>query len=157
MLSPIRRARKSTDLTIPPADGQNQLVVGSQVRRAGVVLLLLLVSATARCGRGARPHPPDEPAPQAEWSLTVTNRHWLDVSIEVVYDGQRARVGTVPASHTETYLLRLPGQGGRTVRLEADAVGSRERTVAEGIPVRGGQHVSWTLESRLAQSSVQVR
>lgn len=136
-------------------------MVGSQVRRAGVLLLVVVVIGALGCGRrrGSTPSPETSgPALQAEWSLMVTNRHWLDVDVTAILDGQREHLGTVPASRSETYVLpsrmvRL----GRSVRLEAEAIGSRERTVSETFTVREGQHVVWTLESRLRSSSVVVQ
>lgn len=129
-------------------------MVGSRWDRGGVAFLLL-ISAVAGCvrGRGAE----SEALPETEWSLTVTNHHWLDVSIQVITDGQRARVGAVPAASAATYILppRMVGPG-RTIRLEANAIGSTARTTSEGLLVRAGQHVEWTLQSGLSQSSVAV-
>jgi len=45
---------------------------------------------------------------------------------------------------------------GRTVRLEANAIGSPVRTTTEALLVRAGQHVAWTLQSGLERSSVTV-
>jgi hypothetical protein len=89
--------------------------------------------------------------------LTVTNHHWLDVSIHVISDGQRARVGAVPAARAATYILppRMVGPA-RAVRLEANAIGSPARATTEALLVRAGQHVEWTLQSGLRQSSVAV-
>jgi len=128
------------------------LVNGSQWKQIGLVLLLL-TSATARCGR----RPPAEASPEAEWSLTVINRHWLDVNVHVISDGQRTHVGLVPAVRTETYVLRPQMVAhARTVRLEANAVGSAERATSEAVLVRAGQHVEWMLENGLGRTSVTV-
>jgi hypothetical protein len=129
-------------------------MVGSQWNRVSMALLLL-TSAAAGCARwrGAS----SDAIPETEWMLTVTNRHWLDVSIQVISDGQRARVGAVPAAGAATYILppRMVGPG-RTVRLEANAIGSPARATSEALLVRAGQHVEWTLQSGLRQSSVAV-
>ena len=117
----------------------------SRLGRVGL-LLVLLCAVTTRCGHGRSPLAEATPTPQAEWSLTVTNHHWLDLTVYVIYDGQRARVGAVPSARTETYL-----------RLEASAIGSSSRATTEALIVRGGQHVEWTLESGLERSTVAVR
>jgi len=129
----------------------------SRVGRVGL-LLVLLCAVTTRCGHGRSPLAEATPTPQAEWSLTVTNHHWLDLTVYVIYDGQRARVGAVPSARTETYLLPPYMLGpGRTLRLEASAIGSSSRATTEALIVRGGQHVEWTLESGLERSTVAVR
>jgi hypothetical protein len=120
------------------------------------LLLLLLVPGAGSCARG--PRAPAEAIPQAEWSLTVKNHHWLDVSIQVIYDGQRSRVGTVPVARAQTYVLPSFMIGtGRTIRLEANPVGSPRRMTTEAFTVQGGQHVEWTLETELDRSTVLVR
>jgi flagella basal body P-ring formation protein FlgA len=131
-------------------------VIGSQVGRRVGLVLLLVAAVTTRCGGGRGQ--PAEATPEAEWSLTVTNRHWLDVTVYVIYDTQRNRVGTVTAASAETFVLPSHTIGsGRTIRFEANAIGSRERAVSEPLAVRAGQHVQWVLESGLARSSVAVR
>lgn len=129
-------------------------MVGSRRDRGGVAFLLL-ISAVAGCVRGRGTEPLAQP--ETEWSLTVTNHHWLDVGIQVITDGQRARVGAVSAAGSATYILppRMVGPG-RTVRLEASAIGSPARATSEALLVRSGQHVEWTLESGLRQSSVAI-
>ena len=123
--------------------------------RQVALILLLLVPVTASCAR--RHRAPAEASPQAKWSLTVKNHHWLDVTIHVIYDGQRARVATVSAAHVETYLLSPSMIGpGRVIRLEAHPIGSAQRITTEALTVEGGQHVEWTLETGLERSSVAV-
>jgi len=91
------------------------------------------------------------------WSLTVVNHHWLDVSIVLISDGQRSRVGTVSATRTETY--ELPARtitSGRVIRLEANPIGSNGKLTTDGLTVQIGQHVEWTLETSLERSSVAI-
>ena len=115
----------------------------------------MLTSAIPSCARGRSAA--SEPAPQTEWSLTVVNRHSLDISVYVTYDGQRSHVGVVPATSTATYVLppHLIAPG-RTVRLQANAIGSTRRVTTDALLVRAGQHVEWNLEIGLGQSSVAV-
>ena len=117
--------------------------------------LLVIVATLAACGH--RHGPAADPVSETEWSLTVKNHHWLDVSIFVMYDGQRAHVGTVSATRTETYLLpSTMVSAGRTVRLEANPIGAARTLRTEALVVQGGQHVEWTLESGLERSSLAV-
>jgi hypothetical protein len=139
---------------MPPTDRHNPLMVGSQRKHVGVAhLLLALAAAGCARGRGAQ----SDAIPETEWILSVTNRHWLDVSVYVITDGRRARVGAVPAAGAATYILppRMVGPA-RAVRLEATAIGSPARATTETLLVRAGQHVEWTLQSGLERSSVAV-
>lgn len=131
-------------------------MVTSRWKRVGVAVVLLTSAAVGCTRRGSAAAPPDAP-PQTEWSLTITNGHWLDVSVYVMYDGQRTHVGLVTAATTQTYVLppHTIGQG-RTVRLHAEAIGSSHRATTEALLVQGGQHVEWTLQSGLERSSVAV-
>lgn len=127
--------------------------MGSQWIRVGASLLL----AGAGCALGRGREASSDANPQPEWSLTVTNRHWLDVSIHVLSNGQRNRVGTVPAVGAASYDLppSLVGPG-RTVRLEASAIGSPARATSEALLVYPGQHVEWILQNGLERSSASV-
>lgn len=117
--------------------------------------LALAVAGAAACGRGAGSAA--QPEPESEWSLTVNNRHSLDVSIHVISDGQRTYAGTVGATRRETYLLspRLVGAG-RSVRLEASAIGSHRRLSSETLLIPVGQDVEWTIENGLERASVVI-
>jgi hypothetical protein len=128
--------------------------VGLRSKQVALVALLLASALPGCAGRGGTPPATD---PQAEWSLTVTNRHSLDLSVYVAYDGQRRHVGVVPAFGTATFLLP-PNMitAGRMPRLDANAIGSARRVTTEPLPVRAGQHVEWVLENGLGQSNVSI-
>jgi hypothetical protein len=124
-------------------------------------LLIITAAALANCSRH-RSAPAPDPTPAAaaqetDWTLVVINHHWLDVSIYVTYENQRAHVGTVSATHTETYTVssRMLA-GGRTVRLEANPIGAQRNVSTDPLTVRGGGRVEWTLESGLERSTVAV-
>jgi hypothetical protein len=102
-----------------------------------------------------------EPVPDADWSgdvpLQVVNRHWLDVTVYVIHDGQRTRLG-VAGGTAETQLVvpsRLLGVGG-DIQLFGDPIGSTERTITEVLVVHAGQLIQWSLEWGLERSSVGV-
>jgi hypothetical protein len=120
-----------------------------------------MAAALANCThRRSAPAPapaPIDDAQEAEWTLMVINHHWLDVSIYVTYENQRAHVGTVAATHTETYVL--PSRmlsGGRIIRLEGNPIGAQRNVTTDPLTVRGGGRVEWTLESGLERSTVAV-
>lgn len=119
--------------------------------------LVLLVFAAVVFGCGHRRSSAVEPVPESDWTLTVNNHHWLDVSVVVLYDGGRARVGTVAATHKETYTLPFRMiTAGRPVRFEANPIGATRNVTTDALTVRGGGHVEWTLETGLERSSVAV-
>ena len=120
------------------------------------VALALLIAGVAGAGACAshRPAPVD---PRGEFALAVINHHWLDVTIYVVHNGERTRVGTVTASSTDRFMLsgRLLGAT-REVYLIGRAVGSQQVVRTEVLVVQPGQYIEWTLENPLRRSSVAV-
>ena len=123
--------------------------------RAFVLLLMAMsVACTPHHGGGT---PADEPTPAEGWRLTVINHHWLDVSVVVLSDAQRFRVGTISATQTQTF--DLPSRmisNGRNVRLEANPIGATRVLTTDPLDVRAGQRVEWTLETGLERSSVAI-
>lgn len=89
--------------------------------------------------------------------LRITNRHYLDITIYAIHDGQRTRVGVAGGSaHTKMLLpARLLGVG-RELQLYGDPIGSSELAITEVIIVQPGQFIEWLLESGLARSTVGV-
>ena len=115
--------------------------------------LILLMAVTAACASHRKgPMPPAE-----EFAVVVINHHWLDVTVYLLHDGQRTRVGAVTASTTEQFSLpaRLLGSS-RQMSLIAEAVGSRESVRTELLTLQPGQYVEWTLENALRRSSVAI-
>jgi hypothetical protein len=105
--------------------------------------------------------PPAEPAGASDWSgeilLQIVNHHWLDVTIFVIHDGQRTRLG-VAGGNAQTRIMlpqRLLGVG-RELQLYGDPIGSLERAITEVVVVQPGQYVEWLLESGLDRSTVAV-
>ena len=98
-----------------------------------------------------------EPLEDADITLQIVNHHWLDVTVYVIHDGERTRVGLVTASSTQSFALspRLLGQS-HEVWLLGNAVGSRATARTEVLIVRPGQRIEWTLETDLRRSSVGV-
>jgi hypothetical protein len=125
-------------------------------RSVGVALAALLL--TSACWHRHTPSSPRSAgAPEGEIALRVTNHNYLDVTVYVLHDGQRTRVGTVTGSSTQLFLLpmRLLGQG-REIQLLGDPIGSPAFARTETLIVQPGQYIDWTLETDLRRSSVGV-
>lgn len=119
------------------------------------MLLTTLLLGPAGCH--ARHRGEALPLEDADITLQIINHHWLDVTVYVIHDGERTRVGLVTASSTQWFALspRLLGQS-HEVWLLGDAVGSRATARSEVLIVRPGQRIEWTLETDLRRSSVGV-
>lgn len=115
-----------------------------------IVLLLGGCAAKQKAG--------EQSIPTAPAQLQVENHNWLDVTIYVVHDGQRSRVGSATAAKTTEFTLRptLLGQLG-DIQLVADPVGAPDGVTSPTIVVRPGNRVIWTLQSDLSRSSLSVR
>ena len=89
--------------------------------------------------------------------LKVTNHNWLDVTIYVLHDGQRTRIGSVTGSSTQDFTLprRLLGQS-HELALLGEAIGSPDFARTEVLNIQPGQYIEWTLETDLRRSSVGV-
>lgn len=120
-------------------------------------LLRITAMAAALASCSHHPSASAETTPDEGWTLTVVNRHWLDVSVYVVSDGGRSHVGLVAATHTQNY--DMPARmitGGRLIELEANPIGAPRSVRTEKLLVRGGQRVEWMLETGLERSTVAV-
>jgi len=117
------------------------------------VLILATTLATLACA--GRHHSRLEPIPDIP--LRVTNHNWLDVTIYVLHDGQRTRVGSVTGSSTQEFTLpgRLLGQS-HQLALLGEAIGSPDYARTEVLNIQAGQYIEWTLETDLRRSSVGV-
>jgi hypothetical protein len=125
----------------------------SEVTTASIVAALLMWGA---CG----PHRPSTPAPgpaETGFVLRVINHYKLDVTVYLIHDGQRNRVGTATAMARHDFALpaRLLGAS-HQISLAGDPIGSGAVVRTEQILVEPGQTVEWTLESLLQNSNVAV-
>ena len=128
---------------------------GTWTHRSAVLLLGLAVTGVA-CFLGKK-----DPPAAASWSedvpVFIINHHWLDITIYVIHDGQRTRLG-VAGGTAETQMMlpsRLLGVG-RDIQLYGDPIGSSERALTEVIVVQTGQFIQWLLEPTLERSTVGV-
>ncbi len=122
------------------------------LRRA---LASTLICITLGCGHRARVNAGY--AEPADVVLTVTNHHFLDVTVYLEHDGQRTRVGTVTAVSTVQFHLRGNNlSASRQFRLFATAIGSNENVRTETLTIQSGQTIEWTLEHDLRRSSAGI-
>ena len=128
------------------------------VRRAAGPLLALALSAAA-CRRshasGAGPATSASPAVEAV-TLRIDNHFRADIAIYVLRGSVRSRLGTVVTAATVTYRVP-PTYVGDTggFYLVADPVGA-SGIRSERIIVRGGERITWSLESDLARSTLGI-
>ena len=125
--------------------------------RRRAILTFACASLMLGCAHHPGASPQDAVAPTEGWSLTVVNHHWLDVSVTLIADGLRSRLGTVGATRTETYAL--PARtitSSQVIRLEANPIGSNGKLTSDALTIQAGQHVEWTLETSLERSSVAI-
>ena len=93
----------------------------------------------------------------AEVTILVRNRHWLDLNIYLIRGTVSERLAT--AGGLSEKIISLPWRritGSGTIRLGADPVGQNRGIVSETIVVRPSSVVEWTIESDLRASHVSV-
>lgn len=125
------------------------------LRASQALILVATIAVMAPACHHRRGAPTVEPP--ADITLQVTNHNWLDVTIYVVHDGVRTRVGLVTASSDQAFTLsaQMVGQSHELV-LIGEAVGSRDTARTDVLSVQPGQLIEWTLETDLRRSSVGV-
>lgn len=116
--------------------------------------LLLVVASFAGCSRNRAA---DGLSRDVDSTLHVENRHWGDVDVFVIVNGQRSRVGTVTATSDQDFVLRsgLLGRQG-TLQLQAHGVGMSGTLTSETIAIRRGMQLNWSLEVNLTRASLSV-
>jgi hypothetical protein len=123
-----------------------------------LALTLATGFSVAACGSSAPANGPrPERAEQPRTEVRVENNSWSDVNVYAVEGGMRMRLGTVTSMHRERLLV--PMSGGlftRNVRLIAVPIGNTETFVSPELQVSRGQALAFTIQNRLAISSVAV-
>jgi hypothetical protein len=115
------------------------------------LLLILSTGCTGKQKESTRP------LPAGPTSLRIENQNWLDVTIYVVHDGQRSRIGAATAARTTNLAIppTMLGQLG-AIRLVADPVGSSQAITSPTVVVKQGTRLVWTLATDLSRSSLAV-
>lgn len=120
-------------------------------------LVLLLLALSVSCRHRATPGAEATTPTDGTVTIRIVNHNALDMTLYVVHDSYRDRLGTVIAATTTDFELRLRTLGaGRVFQLLADPVGGRAPTRTEVLHVQEGQLVTWTLETDLRRSMVTV-
>ena len=128
------------------------------LRELTLMLGLIAVATLPACSKRGRNSAGTDPA----IVLHVDNRNWSEVTVWVVHDGARDKLGRV--SGATRSVLRIPGhfigQNG-AVRLVAEPQFSRSKAdmavTTETLILKSGIRVLWTLERELQYSSVQIQ
>ena len=130
-------------------------------RRPFRILLLTSAFLLGAChhSRTEDPTPADEVTEDTgPVALHVDSHNFNDIVVHIGYSSTRARLGTARGlTRTELTFPSAYARGGNALVLIAAPIGSQERFVSERFFVQPGQEVSWTLEARLAQSSLSIR
>jgi len=126
-------------------------VKGRSVR----ILLMAMLVASSACAHRRRSGSMSEPP--LDVTLQVTNHNFLDVTVFVLHEGQRIRMGLAIGSSTQSFTIpgRLVAQS-HEIALLGQAIGSIARVRTELLTVHPGQRIEWTLETDLRRSSVGV-
>jgi hypothetical protein len=90
--------------------------------------------------------------------IRVNNHNWSDMTVYLVRNGARMRLGSVSSLDTRTFevpnsLLVSTGE----VRLVADPIGSTRVFTSPPLLIAQGQGAEWRLENSLALSSFWIR
>ncbi len=103
----------------------------------GALLIVALLSAG--CGHAVR----SAPDPQAETTVRVENRNFLDMTVYVLQNSQRIRLGMVAGLSTQVFTI--PGyivRGAGQLQFELHPIGGRGNPRSESISVRPGDEVT---------------
>jgi len=120
-----------------------------------VLLIIAVVLAATACSHRGRSSYASEPPPDV--TLQVTNHNILDVTVFVLHEGQRIRMGLATGSSSQSFTI--PGRLvalSHEIALLGEAIGSSERARTEILTVRPGQRIEWTLETDLRRSIVGI-
>jgi hypothetical protein len=112
-----------------------------------LTVLASIALAAAFCGRTA---PPGSAEPTEQAILVVDNQSTLQVTVYVLRDAQRQRLGI--ANALTTTRLRIPDSlvfGLTSLRFEVDPLGSRQTPISTPITVAPGEEVRLVIPSTL--------
>lgn len=124
----------------------------SRLVRVAVPMLMLLGAPAGCIKHSVIPDDPDV------ISISVSNSNPLDMTVYVVNQSMRMRLGTVSTASTQHFTVSLH-QISPTGELQllADPIGSRRTFTSELIHVFAGQAVEWVLQADLRQSTLTIR
>jgi hypothetical protein len=101
---------------------------------------------------------PSRGSSQPTATLHVENYNWLDVVVYAAQGNSRMRLGQVTSMSSADF--RIPSRflmgAADNLRLMVDPIGSTEGYMTDGIVVRDGQRVSFSVQNALQFSSLMV-
>lgn len=119
----------------------------------GLLVLLSVIAVTACATTG----PKSPSAPRVAF-VSVENHNYLDVAVYASHPGgQRSRVGTVTGVSTATFALPRDVVSYGSVLLVAVPIGGFGSARSGQVSVAAGDTVVFTVEQRLALSTVTIR
>jgi hypothetical protein len=125
-------------------------------RNAVLGSALALVVVTTGCGSVNSSAARSEVGGE-QTTLVVENNNWLDMTVYVVRNGMRSRVGSVPSLSRSKFVLAPSLIGGSgNFRILADPLGSSTGYTSDPIFVTTGQEVRFKVENNLRTSSYAV-
>jgi hypothetical protein len=91
--------------------------------------------------------------------IRVNNHNWSDMTVYLVRNGARMRLGSVSSLGTRMFEVptSLLMSAGDEVRLVADPIGSTRVFTSPPLLLAPGQRAEWRLENSLALSSFWIR
>jgi hypothetical protein len=107
-------------------------------------LLLALAASSSACRTASRANDADER--QSKTMVSVENREFVDMSVYVLRDGQRLRLGI--ASGHSTTVLRIPDylvKAGNELQFLCDPIGAAREVVSDRMTVLPGDQVVLTI------------
>ncbi len=119
-------------------------------------LAVALAAVSAGCSRSKASVEQLAPEFLADVPLEVENRNFLDMTVYLLQQGSRQRLGTVTGASTSTVMIPkrfLRGYFGE-LRFVADPIGSRDAVVSDAVSIRPGEHIHWTLD-KIGRSGIQ--
>jgi hypothetical protein len=103
-------------------------------------LLLALAASNTACRSGSRAN--DVDGPQLRTTVSVENREFVDMSVFVLRNGQRLRLGI--ASGHSTTVLSIPNylvKAGNEVQFLCDPIGAAQEEVSDRMTVFPGEQL----------------
>lgn len=116
-------------------------------RRLAYAVLLATVASTTACSRNQKEDEAAEPAPPTY--LKVENRAFLDMTLYVIRNTQRIRIGQVSGNSTGRLLIPanlLFGTG--MLQFQANPIGGNRQPVSQEIAVSAGDEVTLIIPPR---------
>jgi hypothetical protein len=123
-----------------------------------VAVLLMAALATGACASTGTRAPGTLGARDASTAtVRVTNNNWSNVTVYVVNNGMRVRLGDVTSMQSSTFrvpqaLMRATGD----LQLLVSPLASNEVYVTPGFTVLPGQEVEFNIENQLTISSLAI-